>query len=315
MLKGIDISHHQKGINIEATGVDFVIIKATEGVGYIDECCDTFYQQAKASGKKLGVYHFARPDLGNSAEAEADYFVNNIKGYIKEAILVLDWEPAKGQIANTTWAKKWLDRVYSRTGVKPLIYMSASPMRTYKWQDVANADYGLWVANYGVNDGVDHDSVFNRYPLANWTFYALWQYSSKGRVNGYNGNVDVNYFSGDGIAWDKYAGKNSNEEETSKKKTIDELAREVIEDKWGTAETTPTRKERLEAEGYNYQEVQNRVNEILDINKTEQKYIVKSGDTLIRIASKFGTTYQKIAKDNNIADPNKIYAGQTLIIK
>jgi LysM repeat protein len=44
-------------------------------------------------------------------------------------------------------------------------------------------------------------------------------------------------------------------------------------------------------------------------------YTVKKGDTLSGIAAKFGTTYQKIAKDNNIANPNLIYPGQVLVIK
>ena len=44
-------------------------------------------------------------------------------------------------------------------------------------------------------------------------------------------------------------------------------------------------------------------------------YTVKSGDTLSGIASKYGTTYQKIAKDNNISNPNIIYPGQKLVIK
>ena len=44
-------------------------------------------------------------------------------------------------------------------------------------------------------------------------------------------------------------------------------------------------------------------------------YIVKSGDTLSEIAQKFNTTYQKIAKDNNISNPNLIYPNQKLVIK
>ena len=43
-------------------------------------------------------------------------------------------------------------------------------------------------------------------------------------------------------------------------------------------------------------------------------YTVKKGDTLSDIAKQYGTTYQEIAKANNIADPNKIYEGQTLKI-
>ena len=44
-------------------------------------------------------------------------------------------------------------------------------------------------------------------------------------------------------------------------------------------------------------------------------YIVKSGDTLSGIAQKYNTTYQKIAKDNNISNPNLIYPNQKLVIK
>ena len=197
MLKGIDISKWQAGINLSAIAsqIDFVICKATEGVGYTDKYCDKLYQQAKGLGKKLGVYHFARPDLGNSAIAEADWFLKETKGYHKEAILILDWE--SGDLTNARWAKAWLDRVYEKTGVKPIIYMSASVLKRADWSSVANADYGLWVASYGTNDGTAQKSVFNTYPLKYWSFYALWQYTSTGKLSGYSGNLDLNNFSGD----------------------------------------------------------------------------------------------------------------------
>lgn len=204
MLKGIDISKWQAGIDLSKIDTDFVICKATEGVGYTDKNCDGFYQQAKKLGKKLGVYHFARPDLRNTAIAEADWFVRETKGYHKEAMLILDWE--SGNLKDVNWAKQWLDRVYEKTGVKPVIYMSASVMSSADWSSVANADYGLWVANYGSNNGTAQESVFDRYPLKYWKFYALWQYTSTGRLSGYNGNLDLNYFNGDKEAWDKYAG-------------------------------------------------------------------------------------------------------------
>ena len=309
MLKGIDISHWQKGIDLGAIDVDFVIIKATEGNGYTDDMCDTFYQKAKSLGKKLGVYHFARPDLGNTAEAEADWFIKETLGYHKEAMLVLDWE--SGDLTNVAWAKAWLDRVYSKTGVKPVIYMSASVMHSADWSSVVKADYGLWVANYGTNDGTAQESVFDRYPLKYWSFYALWQYTSKGRLNGYNGNLDLNYFSGDGTAWDKYAGgspsssKPSNPVET---KSTDDLAREVIAGKYGNGE------DRKNALGSRYDEVQARVNEILGINQVEY-YIVQSGDNLTKIANRYGTTVNQLVAWNNIANANLIYPGQKLRVK
>ena len=305
MLKGIDISHHQKGIDLGVIDTDFVICKATEGNGYTDEMCDTFYQKAKSLGKKLGVYHFARPDLGNTAEAEADWFIKETLGYHKESILILDWE--SGDLGNVAWAKAWLDRVYAKTGVRPIIYMSASVMRTYDWTSVVNANYGLWVAGYGTNNGNAQTAVFDSYPLKYWSFYALWQYTSKGKLNGYNGNLDLDYFNGDRTAWDKYAGGTSTNIDSAEK-TIDELAQEVIAGKYGNGE------DRKKALGSRYDEVQAKVNEILGINQATY-YTVVSGDNLTKIANKYGTTVNQLVSWNNIANPNLIYPGQKLRVK
>lgn len=267
MLKGIDISHHQKGIDLGSLAIDFVICKATEGNGYTDDMCDTFYQKAKSLGKKLGVYHFARPDLGNRAEDEADWFIKETLGYQKEAILILDWE--SGDLGNVAWAKAWLDRVYSKTGVKPMIYMSESPAKSCDWSSVANADYGIWVAKYGPNNGEPN----NPPAVNNWSFIAMWQYTSKGRLQGYSNDLDLNYFYGDTTAWDKYAG--------------------------GSPSGNSSNSHQINT----------------DTNAgTEIVYTVVSGDTLSGIASKYGTTYQRLAEYNNIGDPNKIYPGQQIKI-
>lgn len=45
-----------------------------------------------------------------------------------------------------------------------------------------------------------------------------------------------------------------------------------------------------------------------------QTYTVKAGDTLSGIASRYGTSYQRLAQINGIADPNKIYPGQVIKI-
>lgn len=101
-----------------------------------------------------------------------------------------------------------------------------------------------------------------------------------------------------------------------KLKSVSVVAQEVIDGKWGTG---TDRKSRLTAAGYNYNEVQNKVNEILSKKKKPASktvtYTVKKGDTLSSIAKKYGTTYQKIAKDNGIKNPNVIRVGQKLKIK
>lgn len=98
-------------------------------------------------------------------------------------------------------------------------------------------------------------------------------------------------------------------------KSIDEIAKEVIKGKWGDKKSNPTRQERLETAGYNYSEVQKRVNELLNKQTKTITYKVKKGDTLSGIAKKYKTTVSKIAKDNNIKNPNLIHVGQKIVIK
>lgn len=274
-LKGIDIASYQANLNAEAINADFVIVKATEGVGYVNPYCDKHFQQALKAGKKLGVYHFAR-NSSNDAIAEADFFLKNIQGYIKNAILVLDWEDG-GAVKDVAWAKRFLDRVYEKTGVKALIYMSESVVNSHDWSSVANADYGLWVAKYRDNAAdfnYNMELAGTAPSIKYWKGYAMWQWSSTGRLDGYDGNLDVNEFYGDKEAWDKYAGG----------------APAVPSNAGQVAQPQPAPAPQ----------------------PTVQEYRVVSGDSLSRIASQFGTTVANLAAMNGIQNPNLIYAGQVL---
>lgn len=286
MLKGIDISTYQAGINSFGNDVDFVICKATEGIGYVDKHCDTLYQRAKRDGKLVGVYHFARPYyMGNTPESEADWFVKNIKGYLNEAILVLDWEAENK--SDTAYAKRFLDRVYSLTGVKPMVYASSSVINSYDWKDVVGADYGLWVAQYGTDNGQPQQEPF----VKNWGFYALWQYTSKGRIAGYNYDVDKNIFYGDRNMWLKYANAKESEhtEKPEHKKSVEQLAQEVLAGLWGTKSTNPTREQLLTEAGYDYNAVQNKVNELCNANRKSEDEIANEV-----IAGKWGNGTERV---------------------
>lgn len=316
-MNGIDISMWQNGIDLSAVKADFIIVKATEGIGYVDKTCDKFFQKALSLGKKIGFYHFARPTKNNDPVREADFFYENCKGYFGKAIPILDWEAENKQ--NVAYAKAWLDRVYQRSGVKPVIYMSESVVNSYDWSSVANADYGLWVAKYRDNNPDYNYNMANAGSRPNvkwWKFYCMWQWTSSGRLTGYNGNLDCDVFYGDGTTWDKYAGKSGTTQPVKPtqpvKKSNEEIANEVINGAWGNGED---RKKRLTDSGYNYTVVQAIVNKKMAARNQSVYYVVKSGDTLSAIASKYGTTYQQLAKINGIANPNKIYPGQKIRVK
>lgn len=315
-MNGIDISNWQAGINLSNIAFDFLIARATEGIGCVDKYCDGYIQQAIKLGKPFGFYHFARPT--NDPVREAEYFYNNCRGYFGKGIPILDWE--SGNTSSVTWAKRWLDRVYQLSGVKPVIYMSESVVNANNWSAVAAADYGLWVAKYR-----DNNPDYN-YNMANagsrphvkwWKFYCMWQWTSSGRLNGYNGDLDCDVFYGDRSTWDAYVGKSTSATKPQPKpvtKTVDQLAEEVITGQWGNGSD---RKKRLTEAGYDYYAVQNAVNQKMAAKRQTANvyYVVKRGDTLSGIASKYGTTYQKLAQINGIADPNKIYIGQKIKVK
>lgn len=311
MLNGIDISSWQSGIDLSVVPCDFVVVKATGGVGYVNPDCDRAYQQAKENGKKLGFYHYAREKgYKGSAADEARFFIDNCSNYFGEAIPVLDWEEELS--AGVAWAKEFLDIVHAETGVKPLLYASKSVLREYDWSSVANAGYGLWFAQYANYNATGYqDSPWtDEGGLGAWSFAAMFQYSSAGSLRGYNGSLDLNVFYGDEGAWDAYASAGSVEREAGNKpvKGVEEIAREVIAGGWGNGDE---RRMRLSAAGYDFDEVQGRVNDLLGV-KQRRVYTVVSGDTLSGIGAKLGVDWRSIASSNGISSPYTIYPGDRL---
>lgn len=343
-LRGIDISNHQQGLNLNMIDYDFVIMKATEGNYFVDKLCDGFYQTASNKGKCLGVYHYAN---GGNYKEEADFFLKHVKNYIGKAILCLDWEATNNPTFNTgndkAWIKNWCDYVYSKTSVRPIIYISQSYM------GLANGvgNYGLWVAQYADMSPTGYqDTPWNEGAYT----CAIRQYTSCGRLNGYSGNLDLDKFYGDVKSWGKYVNPKATSPTTpptSTKSTLS-LVVEVMQGKHGNGE------DRKKSLGARYTEVQNLINHIAtaststlakevlngkygngnireialgsrynDVQRTVNTmcngssmptYTVQSGDTLSGIASKYGTTYQKLAQINGISNPNLIYPGQVLKI-
>lgn len=203
-MSALDVSSWQTGINVQSANTDIVIAKATQGDWYVNPDCDRVVQDSLRLGKATGVYHFA--DVNKPVATEADFFVNNTRGYIGKGVMpILDWEPKTPW--RTDWAKQWLDIVQRAYGVKPLIYMQLSTENGYDWSAVSHGDYGLWLAGgWYYNTVLTKDQAPQPYwRLRNWQHAAMWQYTSNGRVYGWAGGVDLSEFYGDFTAWNKYA--------------------------------------------------------------------------------------------------------------
>lgn len=193
-LNGVDIASYQSGINpSKMDTTDFVIVKFTQGTSYLNPYAERQYSTSKANGKLLGAYHYAS---GKDAKAEAQYFVRSLGNRVGECILALDWEGSQNPVFGTgkdvTWCKTFLDEVYHLTNVRPFIYMSKSVCRKYDWSSVASS-YPLWCAQYKTNSTTDYQP--NPWTDSNsfgaWGKDTIRQYSSHGRIAGYDSNIDI----------------------------------------------------------------------------------------------------------------------------
>jgi LysM repeat protein len=312
-MNGIDISWWQRDnykYLIDKYATDFVISRATFDFG-VDSTCDPIYQYAKSKGLQRGVYFFPLTE-SSDPETSADWCVTQVEGYLHHAIMFLDWEGTVGtDVSKIWWAKRWLDRFTEKSGVKPVIYMNTSTVRSYDWSSVANADYGLWLADYGVNDGFDHGVPEIPY----WSIICCHQYTSLGD-NG--AGLDKDVFFGDVTAWRAYAGADNSSVNPSKpiendldQYTDEQLADMVLDNKFGIDEE---RKNKL---GNRYDSAQAIVNRKVEekLKSRNQYYTIQAGDTLSGISEKFGTPINQLCSWNNIANPDVIYAGDRIRVK
>ena len=345
MIKFIDISNWQKGIDVKAVvkngGLGAVVTKATEGLGHVDKQCDIHIQQCIANRIPYGYYHFAR---NNDAKAEAEFFRNNTRNYEHHGIPILDWEDDQ----SVAWVNEFVEHYHKLTGIWPWVY--ANPWRFR--QGTVNENCGRWVAGYPSNGITDINyGMANGLPASyNVGLVCAWQFSSSVRIPGYGGNLDGDVFYGDATAWAKYANSNgatapqpAPQPSAPQGSTLD-LVDRVMRNEFGAGDA------RRVALGSRYDEVQGFINHIdqasVDTLVAEVKagrygnnpvrervlgkrykavqdkingasqpariYTVRPGDTLSGIAAKYGTSYQKLASINGIVNPNLIHVGQTI---
>lgn len=282
MLKGIDISKHDGTIDFkkvkESGLVDFAILRAGYGklISQKDIKFEEFYKGCKENGIPCGAYWYSYAHSVAEIQTEARVFLEVIKGKQFEYPVYLDFEEksqfALGKTTCSAMAKAFLD-ILEKAGYYAGMYCSSSYLTNYFTEEIKTS-YTMWVAHYGVSKP--------SYSGA----YDIWQYSSTGTVPGINHRCDMNYcYKEDFPEAIKKAGLNgftkTADAPESPEKSVEELAKEVLENKWGTG---ADRKARLTAAGYSYEAVQDAVNALL---KTSAQPVEKPVETVEKSKHRF----------------------------
>jgi GH25 family lysozyme M1 (1,4-beta-N-acetylmuramidase) len=253
---GIDVSHHNGSINWEQVAHDnkkFAILKCQyEAQSHRkDEYFEANYAGAGKYGMARGVYiYIARASMADPV-LDANSLLKHLAGRKLEYGIWLDLEDktveAKGKAYIRNLAYQYAD-IFKKAGYYVGIYCNRDWYVRLIHDDLKR-DFDFWIARYPRNDTGVYNKTSSLKPNA--SIAVAWQYSSKGNVAGIMTKTDLNV---------DYDGVVSLIAGTPVRKTIDELAYEVIDGRWGTKQD---RKQRLTLAGYDYKGVQKKVNEIL----------------------------------------------------
>ena len=203
-VTGIDVSSWQKEIDweqVKASGVEFAMIRlgyrgSSEGMLYRDPIFRYNLVKAHNAGLKVGVYFFSQATDRAEAVAEAYYLLAILEEHRDKITMpvVYDWEETGTETSRTkgmngktvTDYAKYFCEVIREGGYTPGVYFNRH-MGYYLYDLTQLPDVVYWFAGEG-----DYSDFYYE--------HALWQYTFTGKVNGINGNVDIDLFVGNGNA-------------------------------------------------------------------------------------------------------------------
>lgn len=199
---GIDVSSWQGDIDwtkVKNTNIDFAMLR----VGYRgyetgkiakDSKFDTNIKEATKNAIDCGVYFVTQAINYNEGVEEANWVLNNIKGYNITCPITIDVEWAGGSSGNNgradyisvdqrTKAIKGFCDTIKKAGYNPMIYANKEWLMYYIDMNKLS-DFDVWLAHY-VAGAPDNKSDYKGK-------YTYWQYTATGKCDGINGNVDLN---------------------------------------------------------------------------------------------------------------------------
>lgn len=174
---------------IKAAGYACVILKASEGTGYVDPRFAIWAQRAQAAGLQVGAYHFLLP--WQSAGQQADLF-NRVceSSRVRLVVRCCDAETSGGNVEAEC-------QQFCPSAHCNLLYSGAYFAFSEISQPIPGVDW--WIASYGTNQR----------PRAPWGEEAGWQFTSTGKVPGVPGDCDISIF--DDAIWARLTGNKPND--------------------------------------------------------------------------------------------------------
>lgn len=190
----IDISYYQGKINFDKlkNEVSLVIVRASCGSD-LDVRFDEYAREMNERKIPFGVYCYSYAGTTEKAKDEAQKIVRYASAY-KPLFYVMDAE--ENRITNASikaFAKELREQGVERIGC----YVAHNNYNAYDYDSLRPLFNFTWIPRYGSNDGTVAGSIKPKY------ICDMWQYTSRGRVDGISGNVDVNMITGQGkgLAW------------------------------------------------------------------------------------------------------------------
>lgn len=258
--KGIDVSHFQGNIdwNKVKGNIDFAILRlgwiGNNNNHTLDTKFETYYNACKSAGIPIGIYVYNYCNSEDTVKSGAEWTVNQLKDKGIDLPIYIDMEDrsienlGKDKLTSICIA---FNTVIENAGYWAGVYANLNWYTNYLNKDTIKARYTTWVAHYGISQ----DRYVGQYDML--------QYSDTGKISGISGNVDMDIMYRDLINEIKESNTGTD------RKTVEELAREVIAGKWGNGEE---RKIKLTNAGYDYSAVQAKVNEILGVDTSITNY-------------------------------------------
>lgn len=262
-MKGIDISQHNGTIDFAKVKkeVDFAILRlgwiGNKNNHTLDTKFDKYYNDCINANIPIGIYVYCYSSSEEHARSGAEWTVKQLKNRKIDLPVYIDMEDAtikplgKDKLTKIVVA---FNTIIENAGYWAGIYANLDWFKNSLIKDQLVPRYTSWIAHYGVS--------IDKYKGQ----YDMLQYTSSGKVSGIKGNVDLDEMYRDLINEIKGSSSGSTTPQPKPTKTIDEIAQEVINGQWGNG---TDRKNKLINAGYDYNAVQNKVNELLNNNNTQ----------------------------------------------